>query len=69
MPLIDISKIDKVPISMIVGTEDEFCPHESAMQIAKTIGDNVVNFTSIEGVDHAYFAWSNPKWLMDLVKS
>ena len=54
---------------MIVGAEDEICPLESAMEIAETIGDNVVNFTTIEGVGHNYFAWSNPDWLIDLVKS
>ena len=39
------------------------------MQTAETIGDNVVNVTSIEGVDHVWFAWSNPDWFIDLVKS
>ena len=69
MPEIDLTKIEKVPISMIVGTEDQFCSHERAIQTAETIGDNVVNLTSIEGVDHTWFAWSNPDWFIDLVKS
>ena len=69
MPLIDLTKIEKVPISMIVATEDTFCTHETAMKTAETIGDNVVNFTSIEGADHAWFAWNNPDWFIDLVKS
>ena len=31
MPQIDLTKIEKVPISMIVATEDTYCLHDTAM--------------------------------------
>ena len=67
--LIDIGSIDKVPIAMLVGTSDETCPYDRAVETAKIIGDMVVHFESIEGQDHMYFGSANDEWFMNLVKS
>ena len=32
MPLVEMSNIKKVPMSFFVGTEDELCPHQTAME-------------------------------------
>ena len=32
--LIDIGSIDKIPISMLVGTADETCPYDRAVETA-----------------------------------
>ena len=69
MPEIDLSKIENVPISMIVDKDEASCPYETAMKTAEAIGDNVVNFTTIEGVDNWFFTEINPDWFIDLVKS
>ena len=67
--LIDIASIDKVPISMMSGTEDVTCPYSRALETAEIIGDAVVHFESIEGEDHGYFGGANDEWFMNLVIS
>ena len=67
--LIDLSSIDKVPISMLVGTADETCPYDTAVETASIIGDMVVHFESIEGADHMYYGSANDEWFMNLVIS
>ena len=57
--LIDIGGINKTPISMLVGTEDQTCPYERAVQTAEIIGDMVVHFETMQGVDHNYFGSAN----------
>ena len=68
-PLIDLAGIDKVPISMLVGTADTTCPYARAVETASIIGEAVVHFESIEGVDHGYYASANSEWFMNLVIS
>ena len=67
--LIDLSSINKVPISMLVGTADMTCPYDRAVETAGIIGDMVVHFESIEGEDHGYFGSANDDWFMNLVIS
>ena len=69
MPLIDLTKIKKTKISMLVGKEDTFCPHSRALETAGKIGDAVVNFTTVPDVGHSYFGYANGNWFVDLVKS
>ena len=64
--LIDIASIDKVPISMLVGTADNTCPYARAVETAGIIGE-MVHFESIEGKDHSYFNSANDEWFMSLV--
>jgi len=45
--LIDLAGIDKVPISMLVGKEDNTCPYRQAKKTKKIIGDAVVHFETI----------------------
>ena len=54
---------------MLVGTADVTCPYERAVETASIIGDMVVHFESIEGVDHGYYASANDEWFMNLVIS
>ena len=67
--LIPIETIDKVPIAMLVGTADNTCPYDRAVETASIIGDAVTHFESIEGVDHGYFGSANDEWFMNLVIS
>lgn len=67
--LIDIAGIDKIPISMIAGTADVTCPYERAVETASIIGDSIVTFNSIEGVDHGYYQTANSPEFMSLVLS
>lgn len=54
---------------MLVGTADGTCPYARAQETAGIIGDAVVHFESIEGVDHGYFGQANDDWFMNLVIS
>lgn len=54
---------------MLVGTADRICPYSEAEKTAKIIGDAVVHFETIQGVNHHYFAGENGEWFMNLVIS
>ena len=69
MPVLELEKIKKVPISMIVGAEDKACTHAVAQQTAEKIGDSVVDFTTINGFGHYYFGYANFPWFVDIVIS
>ena len=65
--LIDLASIDKVPIAMLVGTADQTCPYDRAVETAGIIGDMVVHFESIEGEDHGYFGSAASPDFMNIV--
>ena len=52
---------------MIVGTADQTCPYDRAVETAGIIGDMVVHFESIEGEDHGYFGSAASPEFMDIV--
>ena len=54
---------------MLVGTADDTCPYDRAVETASIIGDMVVHFESIQGENHGYFNSANDEWFMDLVIS
>jgi len=67
--LINLAGINKVPISLLVGTEDNTCPYSRAVETASIIGEAVVHFESIEGYNHLSFASANDEWFVKLVIS
>ena len=67
--LIDLGSIDKIPISMLVGTSDKTCPYFEALKTKEAIGSAVVHFQTIIGEDHGYFGSANDEWFMNLVIS
>lgn len=65
--LIPIDTIDKVPISMFVGTADGTCPYETALETKDTIGAAVVSFDTFEGEGHGFFGSANKPDFMALL--
>ena len=64
--LVDLASIT-MPISMIVGLDDDLCPHSQAEITASTIGDAVMHFESLEGIGHNDFWGLNEEWFIDLL--
>ena len=60
--LIDLTKIDQVPIYLIHGTSDETASFQNAQKLRQTI-PAVTGLTAVDG-DHIYFGWNNgePFW-------
>jgi len=54
---------------MLVGTEDKICPYSRAVETASIIGEGIVNFETIQGKDHGYFASANDESFMSLLIS
>jgi len=66
--LIDLAGINKVPISMLHGTEDWTCSYSRAVATASLIGDELVHLETLEGKDHGYFAGANePAFMSRLI--
>ena len=66
-PLIDISKITKVPIGMYVGEADVTCPAATAIEIRDTIGDMVKDFVIYPGATHETFGTKTDKEFADRI--
>ena len=54
---------------MLVGTEDKICPYSRAVETASIIGEAIVNFETIQGKSHGYFASANDESFMSLLIS
>ena len=69
MPLIPLDSIDKVPISMLVGTRDLTCPKKQARWARDVIGAAVTHYQELQGFSHVSFWTANDDWFVDLVVS
>lgn len=62
---VDLSAIQKIPISMFTATGDTTCPHATAMKYIPQIG-SATNYIDVEGVDHDYFhSAATSEWFME----
>ena len=52
---------------MIAGTKDPTCPYATAEQMKEVIGEDVKQFTTIEGEDHTYFSYASDDFFMKAV--
>ena len=67
--LIDVSKIDKVPMTFIVGTNDAICPWPTAKKFIKLIKAPTKTITVVND-GHMYFSSrANTEWFMDHMRN
>ena len=66
-PLIDLSKIKKVPVGMYVGEADVTCPSATAVEAKNQIGDMVKDFVIYPGAGHETFATKVDKEFADRI--
>ena len=62
--LIDLSSIDKVPVSIFSGELDVTCSNWEATNTKKTIGERVRHFRTVRAVDHG-LVWDGGKGVTD----
>ena len=62
--LVHLENIKKVPIANFVGTEDNICPHATALKYIPQIGSETVTI-DVNGKDHFYFGNANDDWFME----
>ena len=66
-PLIDLSKIKKVPVGMYVGEADVTCPPDTAVEAKNQIGDMIKDFVIYPGAEHETFATKVDKEFADRI--
>ena len=68
-PIVDLASIDKVPISLIPGTEDKLATYKQALETADIIGRDMVNVLPMQGWDHAAFSFVADEQFMGMLMS
>ena len=63
--LVDVSLIDKVPMSFFTATRDQTCPHRIAGKYIPQVQSETVQI-DVEGENHQYFhTRANSDWFME----
>ena len=63
--MIDVSKINTVPMAFFSGTDDHVCTNEQGHTYTDMITAPITNFYDIVGEGHLYFSHSaNTDWFM-----
>lgn len=66
-PLIDLTKVKGVPISMIVGKSDDLATPEDAKWAKGQIGSDVFHYQEIDNFDHQCFNFGVDQTYLDVV--